>query len=119
VALSERFRKGDVVLSFARSDSFSGIISDNFHNRYDLALHREVTHRLHCDLTGSYIQQAVSNHGTTNGELASAEFRYLLNRNWSFFGQVRYLHITGNERLTGPQKSAVVGFHWSWVPEKP
>jgi predicted porin len=119
VALAEHFRRGGVVLSFARSNDFSGIVSNGFHNRYDLAIHQEITPRLRCEVSASYVQQQMSNARNTNGELATANVRYMLNQNWSFFGQVRYLHITGSESLTGPAKSAIVGFRWSWVPEKP
>jgi predicted porin len=119
VALSKEFRRGGVVLSFARSDSFSGIISDSFHNRYDVNLHREFTPRLHGSISGSYIQQQFSNARNTNGELVSGELRYFLNRNWATFAQARYLNVFGNERIMGAEKSVIVGLRWAWVPEKP
>jgi len=119
LALSKEFRKGGVVLAFARSDSFSGIISDSFHNRYDLTVHREFNARFNCSATASYIQQQFSNARSTQGELAAAEVRYFLNRNWATFAQVRYLNLVGNERIFAPEKSAIVGFRWFWVPEKP
>jgi len=119
LALSKEFRKGGVVLAFARSDSFTGIISDSFHNRYDLTVHREFNTRLNCSATASYIQQQFSNARSTKGELAAAEVRYFLTRNWAAFAQVRYLDLVGNERILAPEKSAIVGFRWFWVPEKP
>jgi hypothetical protein len=119
LALSKEFKRGGVILSFARSDSFTGIISDGFHNRYDLNLHREFTTRFHGSISGSYIQQEFSNAHNTNGELASGELRYLLDRNWAIFAQARYLNIWGNARILGPEKSVILGFRWSWVPEKP
>jgi predicted porin len=119
LALSKEFRRGGVVLSFARSDSFSGVISDNFHNRYDFTVHREFTTRFHCSATASYLQQQVSNARNTNGELATVEARYFLSHNWALFTQARYLHITGNERFVAPEKSVIMGVRWSWVPEKP
>ena len=119
LALSKEFRRGGVILSFARSDSFSGIISDSFHNRYDLNLHREFTTRFHGSISGSYIQQEFSNARNTNGELVSGEMRYFLDRNWAIFAQARYLNIWGNQRILGPEKSVILGFRWSWVPEKP
>ncbi len=119
VALSKEFHRGGMVLSFARSDSFSGIISDSFHNRYDFNVHREFSARFNFSATGSYVQQQFSNVRNTNGELATAELRYFISRNWAIFGQVRYLNIVGNERILAPEKSAIVGFRWFWVPEKP
>ena len=118
IALSEEFRRGEVTLAFARSDGFSGIISNSFHNRYDLAIRRELTRRFHFSGTASYIQQEVSGSQNTRGELFSGETRYFLSRNWALFTQVRYLHIFGNERFLAPEKSVIVGFRWSWVPDK-
>ncbi len=118
LALSKEFHKGGVILSFARSDSFSGIISDGFHNRYDLNVHRQFSTHFNCSATGSYVQQEILNTRNTSGELATAEARYLVSRNWSVFSQVRYLHIIGNERIVAPEKSVVVGLRWFWVPEK-
>jgi hypothetical protein len=119
VALSEEFRRGGVVVSFARSNSFSGIISNSFHNRYDITAHREFSPRFHVSATGSYIQQQTLNQRNTTGELATAEARYFVARNWAVFSQVRYLSVGGNNRILGPEKSMTVGLRWSWVPEKP
>jgi len=118
LALSKEFRNGGVVLAFARSDGFTGIISDTFHNRYELMVHRGFTTRLHASATASYIQQQISNQHNTNGELFAVEARYFMNRNWAVFTQLRYLDITGSERITGPEKSVIVGVRWSWVPDK-
>jgi hypothetical protein len=117
--LSEEFRRGGVVVSFARSNSFSGIISNSFHNRYDITAHREFSQRFHVSATGSYIQQQTLNQRNTTGELATAEARYFVARNWAVFSQVRYLSVGGNNRILGPEKSMTVGLRWSWVPEKP
>jgi hypothetical protein len=119
LALSKQFTRGGVVLAFARSNSFSGIISNGFHNRYDVTAHREFNSRLNCSATASYIQQEDSNSRTITGELATGEVRYFLNHNWAVFSQVRYLDTAGNQRILAPEKSAIVGFRWSWVPEKP
>jgi hypothetical protein len=119
LSLSKEFYRGGVLLSFSRSDSFSGIISDSFHNRYDFTVHRELSAHFNCSATASYVQQQISNGRNTNGELATVEARYLLSPNWAFFTQARYLDIVGNQRILGPEKSVIVGFRWSWVPEKP
>ncbi len=118
LALSKEFRTGGVVLALARSDGFTGTISDTFHNRYELMAHRAFTTRLHASVTASYIQQQISNQRNTNGQLYAAEARYFINRNWAIFTQLRYLDIIGSERITGPEKSVILGFRWSWVPDK-
>jgi len=108
-----------VVLAFERSNNFSGVISDSFHNRYDLTVRRQFNARFSCSAVASYLQQQSSTARGTDGELASAEVRYFINHNWATFAQARYLSITGNERILAPEKSVYVGLRWSWTPEKP
>lgn len=119
LALSKQFRRGGAVLAFARSDGFSGIISDSFQNRYDLTVFRHITTRLHCSASGSYVQQQFLNSRNTNGELASGEARYYLSHNWALFAQVRYLTIAGSERFLAPETNVIAGFRWGWSPERP
>jgi predicted porin len=108
-----------VIFSFARSNSFTGIISDGFHNRYDVHMHREFNARFHLSATASYVQQQASEARNTNGELFSVESRYFFSRNLAAFSQARYLNITGNQRIIRPEKSLTIGIRWAWVPEKP
>jgi hypothetical protein len=119
IDLAKEFTRGGLVLSASRSDSFSGIISNSFHNRYDVTAHRQITPRLHASVTASYIQQQFSSQRDTNGELVTGEARYFVTRNWATFSQVRYLNIVGSERILAPEKSVIVGVRWAWVPEKP
>jgi hypothetical protein len=119
LAISKEFWHGGATLSAARSDGFSGIISDSFQNRYDLTVFRQLTARLHCSVSASYVQQQLTNVHNTDGELIFAESRYSLSHNWSLFGQIRYLNITGSERLLAPETSVIAGFRWAWSPERP
>lgn len=119
LALAKQFHGGGVVAAFARSNSFSGVISNGFNNRYDLTAIRQFNARLNGSVTASYIQQEMLNARGAKGELASAEIRYFFSPNWAVFSQVRYLHITGDQPILAPEKSVIVGFRWSWIPEKP
>jgi hypothetical protein len=119
LSLSDEFRKGGVIFSFARSNSFTGIISDGFHNRYDIQVHREFSSRFHVSGTASYVQQQSLDARNTTGQLFSAESRYFLSRNLAAFSQARYLNIGGNQRIIRPEKSVTIGIRWAWVPEKP
>jgi hypothetical protein len=119
LAISREFRRGSAVLSFSRSDGFTGIISNSFHNRYEASLHREISSRLHWSASASYVQQQILDARSTNGALFSTEGRYFLSRNIAVFGQVRYLKISGNERIVAPETNGVIGIRWAWVPEKP
>lgn len=119
LALSKEFRGGAVVLSANRSDNFSGVISDRFNNRLDLAVRREFGPRWSCSASASYTEQQLSNERATKGKLASASVHYFLSRNWAVFAQVRYLDIAGSGHVLAPSKTATVGLRWAWVPEKP
>jgi len=118
LAVAKEFHHGGIVASFARSDSFTGIISDSFHNRFDFSIHEQVTTRFHCSAVASYVQQEVSNALSTSGELAGVEGRYFLTPNWALFGQGRYISIGGNQRNFAPEKNVIFGIRWAWAPDK-
>lgn len=115
----QRFNKGGIGLSFSRSDAFTGVISNNFSNRYNAIVERRLSTRWNLIGTASYVQQQMSVGRNTDGKLGSLESGYLMTRNWSVFAQVRYLSITGGDRLSAPQKVATAGVRWAWSPEKP
>ena len=119
LALSKQFRHMGVVASVARSNEFTGIFSDHFHNRADLSIQREFSSRLSASVAASYVEQQFRTEQSAKGKLATAEARYRMSRNWSIFSQARYLRINGGDTLMAPEKNVVVGFRWSWVPEKP
>jgi predicted porin len=82
-------------------------------------MHRDISSRLHWSASASYIQQQILNERTIDGELFSTQAHYYLSRNLSLFGQVRYLKISGNERIVAPETNGTIGIRWAWVPEKP
>jgi hypothetical protein len=118
LAAAKEFRTGGIALSFTRSDTFSGIISNSFQNRYELAARHAFSPRWRGSLTASYVQQQVYGVHNVNGELGAAQVRYFMTRNLALFTEARYVEIVGRERFFAPAKSAIVGVRWSWVPEK-
>jgi len=119
VALSKQVHHGGAVLALARSEAFSGIISDSFQNRYDLSVFKEVTTRLHCSASASYVQQQFLSARNADGELFSGEARYSLSPNWAIFTQVRHLKLSAIQRGLAPETNVLLGFRWGWSPEKP
>lgn len=119
LAVSKQVRHGGAVLAFARSEGFSGIISDSFQNRYDFTVFKEFTNRLHCSASASYVQEQFLSVRDTDGELISAEAHYSLSPNWAIFGQVRHLKLSGTQQGLAPETNAIVGFRWGWSPENP
>ena len=117
--LSKETRSGGIALSFNRSDIFAGVIGNGFNNHYGLRIDRKIGTRLNLTATGSYIQQQFFGARNLSGEMGSFEAVWSTTRNWSVFGQVRYLDTQGSALSIAPQKVVTTGFRWSWVPEKP
>lgn len=116
--LAKEFHRGSVELSFARTDSFSGVVSSYFNNRYDLKLTRHLTTRWQTMAAASYVQQHVSPGRETYGKFASIDLSYFLNRNWSVFSTARYLDVIGNSSFYAPEKIISAGVRWAWEPDK-
>jgi hypothetical protein len=119
VQLSKETRNGGISVSFSRSDEFLGVIGNNFNNHYALRIDRKFGTRLSLTTTGSYIQQQFYGGHNLSGEMGSFELAWFTTRNWSVFGQIRYLDTNGSELTIAPQKVVTAGVRWSWVPEKP
>lgn len=117
--VSKETRRGGIAISFTRSDVFAGVIGNNFNNHYAIRIDRKFGTRLSMTTTGSYIQQQFFGGHDLTGEMGSFELAWLTTRNWSVFGQVRYLDTNGAELSIAPQKVVTTGVRWSWVPEKP
>jgi hypothetical protein len=119
VQLSRVTRNGGIGLSFNRSDVFAGVIGNGFNNHYAVRVDRKLGTRLSLIANAGYLQQQFYGAHTLSGEMASFETVWSTTRNWSVFGQVRYLETHGSTLTIAPQKVVTVGFRWSWVPEKP
>jgi hypothetical protein len=117
--LSRETRRGGIAISFVRSDVFAGVIGNGFNNHYALRIDRKLGSRFNLIATGSYLQQQFFGAQSLAGEMGSVEAVWSTSRNWSLFGQVRYLDTHGSVVSIAPQKVATAGVRWSWVPEKP
>jgi hypothetical protein len=117
----KQFRNGGVALSFYRNSDFSGVISNSYSNRYNLAVSRRFGTRWNAELSASYIQQQFVRRRTTTGELGFIQLSYLLSRSWSLFTSYRYFGTNSasvNDKLFGPQQIVSVGVRWAWDPER-
>ena len=92
------FRKGEAGLMFSRDNTFTGLLSNSFHNRYDLSYRRRVN-RWGMAVGGSYVQQFSTNGHTTSGTLEWGEFDYALSRAWALSTSYHYFNTNG----AGPQ----------------
>jgi len=119
VQLGRSYRNGDVGIAFSRNNSFNGVVSNSFGNHYALNLDHHFTSRVRFFANYSYIQQQVSGGHNLTGTLASAQPSWMVSRNWSVFGEVRYLATHGSDFSIPSDKIYTAGVRWSWVPEKP
>ncbi len=119
IQLGRSYRKGEVGLAFSRNDSFNGVLSNSFGNHYAVNIDHRFNTRVRFTANLSYIQQQVSGGHDLTGTLGSVEPSWMVSRNWSVFGQVRYLTTHGVEQPIAPQTIYAAGVRWSWVPEKP
>lgn len=117
VTLMKAFRYGGIAVSANRDVDYSGIISDNLNNRYDVTATRRFATRWTLSLTGSYVQQEFVGQPTTDGELGWGELNCHLSRMWSVFGGYRYFRISGPVPLFAPKNFASLGIRWAWDPE--
>jgi len=111
--------KGSIGISYIRNNSFNGVIGNTFGNIYAVTMDRRFTSRFRVSAQGSYLQQQIVGGQGYTGTSAAIEPAWLLSRNWSVFGQVRYLRTEGNQLAMAPEKVVTVGVRWAWVPEKP
>jgi hypothetical protein len=111
--------RGSIGVAAARSDTFNGILGNTFSNDYSLRIDRRLSPRLRFSASASYIQQAILEGHNVDGETALFEPSWSVSRNWSVFGQVRYVETHGQDVFIAPQKIVTMGVRWAWVPEKP
>jgi hypothetical protein len=119
--LYKQFTNGEVALSFERNSDFSGVISNSYNNRYNLAVNRRFYTRWNTELSASYIQQEFVGRPTTTGELGFIQLGYRLSRGWSLFTNYRYFntsYTSVNSKLFGPEQLVSAGIRWAWEPER-
>lgn len=115
--LFKAFHNGGLALSYYRNSDFSGVISNSFNNRYNVAFNRQLFRRWQFLASGSYIQQQYVGHPLSTGETAYGQLGYMLTRNWSVFTGYRYLNLSGNQLWSGPQQMVAAGIRWAWQPQ--
>jgi hypothetical protein len=119
VQLEKSYRRGEIGVAFSRNNSFNGVLSNSFANHYALNLDHRFTTRVRLTANYSYIQQQIYGKNGQTGTLASVEPSWFMTRNWSVFGQVRYIDTHGSDFSIPSDKIFTAGVRWSWVPEKP
>jgi hypothetical protein len=116
--LFKSFRSSGVSIAFDRSQTFSGVISDHFNDRYYMSYSRVFGRRLSTNFGAGYIRQAF---GGTSDVLAGTSgwgrMDFRLGHNWSFFTSYLYLSQDGVFSRFGKRHTMLVGFRWSWNPE--
>jgi hypothetical protein len=116
-ALFKKFTRSGMTLSYSRTNNFTGQISDNLNDRYDVSYSQHWSRHIDTVIGGAYIRQALTAQ-TLQGKSAWTEVDYRLNRSWSFYGTYSYLTQAGGPLLYGPRMLITSGIRWSWDAER-
>jgi hypothetical protein len=111
------FGNGEAGLMFSRDNTFTGLLSNSFHNRYDLSYRRRLHDRWGIAAGGSYVQQYSTNGHTTSGTLEWGEFDYALSRSWALSTSYHYFNSNGAGQQFGGRQAIAGGIRWSWASE--
>lgn len=115
-ALFKKFTRSGLTLSYSRTNNFTGQISDNLNDRYDVSYSQHWSRRIDTVIGGAYVRQALTAQ-TLQGKSGWTEVDYRLNRSWSFYGTYSYLTQAGGPLLYGPRHLVTSGIRWSWDTE--
>jgi hypothetical protein len=115
-ALFKKFGRSGLTLSYSRSNSFTGQISDNLNDRYDVTYSQHWNRRLDTVIGGAYVRQALTAH-RLEGKSGWGEVDYRLNRSWSVYASYSYLTQAGGPLPYGPRHLVTSGIRWSWDTE--
>jgi hypothetical protein len=116
-ALFKKFTRSGLTLSYSRSNNFTGQISDNLNDRYDVSYSQHWSRHIDTVIGGAYVRQALTAQ-TLQGKSGWTEVDYRLNRSWSFYGTYSYLTQAGGPILYGPRHLVTSGIRWSWDAER-
>lgn len=117
LSLFKAFREGGIAASFSRSNTFVGVISNNYNNRYDLSLTRRLFRRVQAQLGYGYVQQELTTRKRLDSGIGYASLAYSLTRNWSVFGSYDRLTFAGSQ-IPYPRRAFMgAGIRWAWTPK--
>lgn len=115
-ALFKKFGRSGLTLSYSRSNNFTGQISDNLNDRYDVTYSQHWNRRLNTVIGGAYVRQALTAQ-SLEGKSAWGEVDYRINRSWSLYSSYSYLTQAGGLLPYGPRHLVTSGIRWSWDPD--
>jgi hypothetical protein len=115
-ALFKRFGRSGLTLAYSRSNNFTGLISDNLNDRYDVTYSQHWNRHIDTTIGGAYVRQALTAQ-TLQGKSGWTEIDYRLSRSWSIYGTYSYLTQAGGPLLYGPRQLVTSGIRWSWDAE--
>jgi hypothetical protein len=115
-ALFKTFGRSGLTLSYARSNNFTGQITSNLNDRFDVTYSQHWNRRIDTTIGGAYVRQALT-PSLLYGKSAWSEVDYRLSRSWSFYGTYSYLTQNGGGLPYGPRYLVTSGIRWSWDTE--
>ena len=114
-SLLKTFRRATAIVSYSRSNSFSGRISNSFADRLEASYSQRFLNRLNLTTGAAWLTQGQGQGQTSTGKSAWIQTDYRLLRAWSIYSTYGYISIG-----SGPQPSSVrnlitSGVRWSFA----
>lgn len=112
-SLLKTFRRASAIVSYSRSSSFSGRITNSFSDRLEASYSRRFINRL--NLTGGAAYETQGQGQTISGKSAWIQSDYRLLRAWSIYSTYGYTTLSSSPQPSVARSLFTSGVRWSFA----
>lgn len=113
------FHASNIALSYARDYDYTGIISNSYHDRYDVSYTRTFGRRWDFSTGVGYIEQGSSHSGTFRGRTEWSRLGYYLTPRLSTFVSFMNSSAAGGPQPYASRNLITAGLRWGYARERP
>jgi hypothetical protein len=118
VEVLKSFRRSNLAFSYGRGHDFQGIITEAYHDRYDLTYSWNMGRKWEFSTGAGYIEQGSSNVPLLRGRTLWFNSSYFVSRQWSVFATYMNSAANGGPQPYGTRNLIMAGIRWSWQGER-
>jgi hypothetical protein len=118
VEVLKSFRRSNLAFSYGRGHDFQGIITEAYHDRYDLTYSWNMGRNWEFSTGAGYIEQGSSNVPLLRGRTLWFNSSYFVSRQWSVFATYMNSAASGGPQPYGTRNLIMAGIRWSWQGER-
>lgn len=118
VEVLKSFRRSNLAFSYGRGHDFQGIITEAYHDRFDLSYSWNMGQKWEFSTGGGYIEQGSSSVPTLRGRTLWFNSSYYVSRQWSVFATYMNSAASGGPQPYGTRNLIMAGIRWSWQGER-